>query len=326
MQDSTTLADFLRSRRGRLTPDDVGIVSYGTRRVEGLRREEIARLAGVSVTYYTRLEQGQSHQASHSVIEALADALRLSDDERSYVHQLARPARTRSRRRVRAGTARPGTRQLVARMDDVAAMLIGSRTEVLAWNRLGHLLLAGHLDADAPDRPADRPNLTRMLFLDPHYRDLHPRWEVAAACAVASLRIPASRDADDRELATLIGELAMRSEEFAALWAGHPVASHAYGTRHLRHPEVGELTLELETLDLADGTGHRLVTYTAAHGSPSDAALRLLRMTPSAGAEPGVGGRPEHEHHRREHRDEVRDPQGRRDERGRIGRHEEQPG
>jgi transcriptional regulator with XRE-family HTH domain len=326
MRDSTTLADFLRSRRGRLKPEDVGIVSYGMRRVEGLRRDELARLAGVSVAYYTRLEQGQSHQASHSVVDALADALRLSDDERSYAHQLARPVRRKMRRRARPEAVRPGIRRLVARMDDVAAIVIGARTEVLTWNRLGHLLLAGHLHADAPDHPVDRPNLTRMLFLDPHYRDLHPRWEIAAACAVASLRIAAGRDDDDRELATLIGELSMRSREFTALWAEHPVASHAFGTRHLVHPEVGALTLELETLELADGTGHRLVTYGAAPGSPSDAALQLLRMTASASPEPGVRGRAEHQHERGEHGDEVRDPQGRRDERGRFGRHEEQAG
>jgi transcriptional regulator with XRE-family HTH domain len=325
MQDKTTLADFLRSRRDRLKPEDVGIVSYGMRRVAGLRREELARLAGVSVTYYTRLEQGQSYQASHSVIEALADALRLSDDERTYAHRLARPVRAKTRRRADPETARPGARQLVARMDDVASILIGSRTEVLAWNRLGHLLLAGHLDVDAPDRPADRPNLTRMLFLDPHYRDLHPRWEIAAACAVASLRITAARDENDRELATLIGELSMRSEEFAALWVEHPVASHAYGRRHLVHPEVGELTLELETLELGDGSGHRLVTYTAAPGSASDAALRLLRMTSSA-SEPGVRGWAEHQHERGEHGDQVRDAQGGRDESGCVGRHEEQAG
>jgi transcriptional regulator with XRE-family HTH domain len=326
MGDSTTLAEFLRSRRGRLKPEDVDVVSYGTRRVEGLRREEIARLAGVSATYYTRLEQGQSHQASHAVLEALADALRLSDDERGYLHQLARPVRARRRRATRPDAARPGARQLVDRMGDVAAVLVGRRTEVLAWNRLGHLLLAGHLDAGAPDRPADRPNFTRMLFLDPHYRDLHPRWEIAAACAVASLRIAASRDADDRELAALIGELSMRSEVFAALWVEHRVGSHAFGPRQLRHPEVGDLTLELETLDVADGSGHRLVTYTAAPGSPSDTALRLLAMRPSAGAEPGVRGRPEHQRQRGEHGDEVREAQGRGDQRGRVGGHEELAG
>lgn len=278
MRDGTTLGDFLRSRRSRLTPEDVGITSYGARRVPGLRREELAQLAGVSVTYYTRLEQGQSHQASQSVIEALADALQLSEDERAYLHTLARPAPVRSRRPAKPVGARPGTRQLIDALGDVPAIVIGTRTEVLAWNTLGHLLLAGHLDSGAPDRPADRPNLTRMLFLDPHHRDLYPRWETAAACAVASLRMSAGRDKNDRELAELIGELSLNSEEFAGLWSRHPVANHAYGTRQLRHPEVGELTLELETLALSDGSGHRVLMYSAPDGSPSQAALQLLRM------------------------------------------------
>jgi transcriptional regulator with XRE-family HTH domain len=282
MRDGTTLGDFLRTRRGRLTPEDVDITSYGARRVPGLRREELAQLAGVSVTYYTRLEQGQSHQASPSVIEALADALRLSDAERAYLHTLVRPAPARPRHPAKPATARPGTRQLLDALGDVPAILIGTRTEVLAWNTLGHQLLAGHLDPDAPDRPADRPNLTRMLFLDPHHRDLYPRWETAAACAVASLRITAGRDKNDRELAELIGDLSLNSEEFAALWSRHPVANHAYGTRHLRHPEVGELTLELETLTLADGSGHRILMYSAPAGNPSHAALQLLRMRPTA--------------------------------------------
>jgi transcriptional regulator with XRE-family HTH domain len=279
MRDSTTLGEFLRSRRGRLTPADVGIPSHGMRRVEGLRREELAQLAGVSATYYTRLEQGQSHQASQSVVDALADALRLDDAERSYLHRLARPAPARRRRPARPDTARPGVRRLLARMPDVPALVVSTRTEVLAWNPLGHLLLAGHLDRDAPDRAADRPNLTRMLFLDAHHRDLHPRWDVAAACAVASLRVAASRNRDDAELSALIGHLSVHSPEFAALWARHPVARHAHGRRSLSHPEVGELTLELETLELADGSGHRLVTYTAAPGSPSESALQLLRLS-----------------------------------------------
>ncbi|WRZ83249.1 helix-turn-helix transcriptional regulator [Streptomyces sp. NBC_01022] len=274
METSTALGEFLRIRRGRLKPEDVGIASYGARRVPGLRREELAQLAGVSVTYYTRLEQGQSHQASESVIEALARALELSDDERLYLHTIARPVPVRPHPAAPA-TARSGTRQLIASLD-VPAVLVGPRTEVLAWNPLGHRLLAGHLDEAAPDRPDRRPNLTRMLFLDPHHRDLYPQWETSVSCAVASLRLMVSRNRDDRELAALIGDLAMSSEEFATLWAGYPVAEHASGPRRLRHPVVGELTLELETLLLADEPDHRLLLYSAAAGSPSQAALRLL--------------------------------------------------
>ncbi|MGI5127879.1 helix-turn-helix transcriptional regulator [Pseudonocardia sp. CA-107938] len=271
MQTSTTLGEFLRVRRGRLKPEDLGIASYGARRVPGLRREELAQLAGVSVTYYTRLEQGQSHQASESVIEALARALELSDDERGYLHNIARPAPPHPRTAAPA-TVRHGTRQLIGSLN-VPAVLVGVRTEVLAWNPLGHWLLAGHLDRDAPDRAGQRPNLTRMLFLDPHHRDLYPRWENSASCAVASLRLAVSRHRDDTELAALVGDLAVNSEEFATLWAAHPVAEHASGLRHLRHPEIGELTVELETLVLADEPDQRLLIYSAADGSLSQTTL-----------------------------------------------------
>ncbi|WP_131736094.1 helix-turn-helix transcriptional regulator [Actinomadura roseirufa] len=274
MADTATLGEFLRLRRGRLKPQDVGIASYGERRVPGLRREELAQLAGVSVTYYTRLEQGQSHQASESVIEALARALELSDDERIYLHNLARPRTARPRTPAPA-TVRRATRQLIDSLE-WPAVVTGPRTEVLAWNSPGHRLLAGHLDRDAPDHVERRPNLTRMLFLDAHHRDLYPRWDTSASCAVASLRLTVSRDPDDTELAALIGELIMKSEEFAALWSAHPVAEHASGPRHLRHPEIGELVLELETLSLVDEPDHRLLIFSAAEGSPSQAALRLL--------------------------------------------------
>ncbi|MEW9554985.1 helix-turn-helix transcriptional regulator [Nonomuraea sp. NPDC050783] len=274
MADTTTLGEFLRLRRGRLKPQDVGIASYGERRVPGLRREELAQLAGVSVTYYTRLEQGQSHRASESVIEALARALELSDDERIYLHNLARPRTPRPHTPTPA-TVRRATRQLIDSLQWPAVMT-GPRTEVLAWNPPGHRLLAGHLDQDAPDRVERRPNLTRMLFLDAHHRDLYPHWDTSASCAVASLRLTVSRHPDDTELAALTGELIIKSEEFAALWSAHPVAEHASGPRHLQHPEIGELDLELETLVPADEPDHRLLIFSAAEGSSSQAALRLL--------------------------------------------------
>ncbi|GAA5162265.1 helix-turn-helix transcriptional regulator [Amycolatopsis dongchuanensis] len=279
MASRSELGEFLRSRRNRVRPEDVGIPSYGPRRVPGLRREELAQLAGISITYYTRLEQGQSGQASESVIEALARALALDDDERAHLHDLARPTPGKPRRRPRPAKVRPGTERLVHAMGDVPAVVLGVRTEVLAWNTLGHRLLAGHLDPAAPGRPADRPNLTRMLFLDPHHRDLYARWPEEAARAVASLRLVAGRHADDRELAELIGELTMRSPEFAALWAKHPVATCVSGTKYFRHPEVGELVLDFEALLLADEPGQRILTYTAEPGSASEAALRLLATT-----------------------------------------------
>ncbi|MFC4052702.1 helix-turn-helix domain-containing protein [Actinomadura syzygii] len=277
-EKQTPLGEFLRSRRAALKPDDAGVVSYGARRVPGLRREELAQLAGVSATYYTRLEQGHSVNASPAVIDALARALNLDADERAHLHELARPTPGKRRRPSRPATARPGARQLIDAMGgDVPAVVLGRRTEVLAWNDLGHLLLAGHCAADAPDRPADRPNLTRMLFLDAHHRDLYTRWQEEATRAVASLRVVAGRFQDDRDLAELIGELSMRSPEFASLWSKHPVATCASGTKYFRHPEVGELALQFEALHLPDDSGHRILMYSAAPGSPSEAALHLLR-------------------------------------------------
>ncbi|MGW0433948.1 helix-turn-helix transcriptional regulator [Micromonospora sp. NPDC003197] len=274
--DAGTLGDFLRTLRARITPESVGLISYGARRVPGLRREELAQLAGVSPTYYTRLEQGQSVNASESVIEALARALALDNDERAHLYELARPQPGRRSRPPRPEVARPGTRQLINAMTEVPAVVLGLRNEVLAWNRLGHLLLAGHQDFTAPDRPADRPNLTRMLFLDPHTRELHVRWDEEAARAVAALRLVAGRFPDDPALATLIGELCMKSPAFAGLWAKHSVRSCISGTKQLRHPVVGQLEVAFEVMHLPDDSGQRIITYTAAPGTGSEAALRLL--------------------------------------------------
>ena len=270
------LGEFLRSRRARVTPETAGVVSYGVRRVPGLRREELAQLAGVSATYYTRLEQGQSTNASESVIDAIAAALDLDDDERTHLHDLARPVRAKRRRAPRPDVVRPGIAQLVTAMAEVPAAVLGRRSEVLAWNRLGHALLAGHYDVDAPGRPADRPNLTRMLFLDPHTRDLYTRWDVEAARAVASLRLIAGRYRDDRLLSDLVGELMLKSDDFASLWAQHPVLNCTSGCKTFHHPEVGDFDLDFEVVHLPDASGHRILTYTASPGTASESALRLL--------------------------------------------------
>lgn len=282
MDDATgtgELGEFLRSRRGGLTPEDAGITSYGARRVPGLRREELAHLAGVSATYYTRLEQGQSTNASEAVIDAIARALNLNDDERAHLHDLARPTRSQRRRPARPDHARPGTIRLLNAMADVPVVVMGRRSEVLAWNVLGHLLLAGHLDFEAPQRPAERPNLTRMFFLDPHTRDLYRNWRDEATRSVASLWFVAAQFRDDRELAELIGDLSMKSPEFASLWAKHPVERCTSGVKQFHHPEVGDLDLGFEVLHLPDTTGQRLLTHTPEPGSPAEAALALLRAT-----------------------------------------------
>ncbi|MER6052705.1 helix-turn-helix transcriptional regulator [Streptomyces sp. NPDC020883] len=273
----SALGDFLRTRRARLQPEDVGLVSYGSRRrVPGLRREELAQLAGVSVAYYTRLEQGQSHNASEGVLDALARALRLTPDERAHLRQLARPEPARRRPAVRPATARPGVRQLLAAVGTVPAVALGPRFEVLAWNRLGHALIAGHLDFDSPSRPLDRPNTQRLLFLDPHTRELYPRREEETRRAVAALRVAAGQLPDDQQLTGLIGELSMKSTEFSGLWSRHVVGNCTYGTKHFHHPLVGELALDFEMMQTPDGSGQSLLMFTAAEGSPSQAALGLL--------------------------------------------------
>lgn len=276
----TELGEFLRSRRDRITPDEAGVSSYGRRRVPGLRREELAQLAGVSVTYLTRLEQGQSQNASDSIIDALARALQLDADERAHLYALAHPAPAkRPRIASKPEVAKPGAEQLLHSMGDVPAVLLGRFNDILAWNRAGHLLLAGHLDCDAPSEVEDRPNQLKLLFLDEHTRDLYVDWTDEAALAVASLRYVAAQFPDDRNLAALVGELSMNSPEFARLWAGHDVRLCTSGSKRFRHPEVGELELGYEVLHLPEGNGQRILTHTAEPGSASFAALRLLTST-----------------------------------------------
>ncbi|MFI2240540.1 helix-turn-helix domain-containing protein [Streptomyces chrestomyceticus] len=277
MDTTAELGNFLRTRRARLQPEDVGLVAYGARRrVPGLRREELAQLAGVSVAYYTRLEQGQSHNASDGVLDALARALRLSPDERAHLRDLARPARARRRPAVRPDKARPGTLQLLAALGDVPAVALGRRFEVLAWNPAGHALVAGHLDFDSPGRPLDRPNTQRLLFLDPHTRELYPDREAETRRAVAALRMAAGQHPDDQQLAGLIGELSMKSAEFSALWTRHAVSNCSFGVKSFHHPLVGAMELDFEMLQTPDASGQGLLMFTARAGSPSEAALRLL--------------------------------------------------
>ncbi|WP_324783639.1 helix-turn-helix transcriptional regulator [Streptomyces sp. H51] len=271
------LGDFLKSRRAALRPEDVGITPHPTRRrVPGLRREELAMLAGVSITHYTRLEQGRGTGVSESVLDALARTLRLSEDETAHLKDLARPGTASRPAPPRAEHVSASARQLIAAMTGIPALVLDRRGDVLAWNRLGHALLAGYLPPDAPAASAARPNLVRMLFLDERYRDLYPDRDEEARLAVASLRLAAGRRPGDRGLAELIGELSMRSAEFASLWARHPVRTCTSGVKHLRHPLVGAMSLAFENLCVPGTAGQRLIAYTAEPGSPSEAALRLL--------------------------------------------------
>lgn len=277
MSNLSELGEFLRVRRAALQPEDVGLLNYGIRRVPGLRREELAMLAGVSNTYYTRLEQGLSNNASESVIDSIARALNLNTDERAHLFNLARPGKTKRRTLTKPDKARPGTVRLIRSMFTTPAVVLGRRSEVLAWNPLGHRLVAGHLDLASPETPSTRPNMTRMLFLDPHTRELYSRWQEEATRAVASLRRLAGMTSDDLELAALVGELTMKSPDFATLWAKHPVENCMSGLKYMHHPEVGNLELNFEVLTQHDESGHRILMYTADPGTPAAEALQLLR-------------------------------------------------
>jgi len=287
------LGDFLKSRRSRLSPQDVGLRSYGERRrVPGLRREELAQLAGVSIAYYTRLEQGVSRNASDGVLDALSRALRLDADEAAHLRDLARPARVTAHR-PRHERPRPSVQTMIAEMGNLPAILIGYRNDVLAWNPMGHALLAGHVRFDAPDQAETRPNMVKLIFCDPHVRDLYEDWDTKAEDAVNYLRLVSGQHPDDPRLASLIGELSMASPEFARLWAKHTVRQCRATVRDFQHPLVGGLSLNEELMNLVQEPGQRLVIYSADPGSPSEAGLRLLaRLTVDHAPERALPQRP----------------------------------
>ncbi|MFJ9695806.1 helix-turn-helix transcriptional regulator [Kitasatospora sp. NPDC101183] len=279
-----TLGDFLRSRRARILPEDVGLASYGRRRVQGLRREEVAQLAGVSVDYYVRLEQGRGGGASDAVLDAVARVLRLDEVETAHLRALARPPRPQAPSRARGRQAvRPGTRLLLDLMAGVPAFLLGRRGDVLAWNALGDAVnrFSGRTDG------AGTPNQARHVFLDPASRDYYRQWEAVAAETVALLRHDAGLHPDDPALGALVGELSLRSEEFRRLWADHVVREKTSGVKLVHHPLVGELDFGFETLEVNGSPGQILVAYTAEPGSPTAQKLALLASWTAPGAAPG---------------------------------------
>jgi len=278
MSDKGRLGDFLHTRRSQVRPGDVGLATYGDpRRVPGLRREELARLAGVSVSYYTRLEQGHSLNASPEILDAIAGALHLDDAERRHLHDLAvAPKRKGGPRRPPPERLGAATGQLLAALGDVPALVLGRRTDVLAWNRAGHALFAGHLDPESPGRPAGRPNMAKLVFLDAHTRALYADWPAKAKAVVGNLRLAAGRYPDDALLATLLGELSMHSGEFASLWSDHRVKACDVAVYEMCHPLVGALTLTQQTLQLGQAHGQHVVVATAEAGSASQTVLALL--------------------------------------------------
>jgi transcriptional regulator with XRE-family HTH domain len=265
------LSEFLRTRRARLQPEDVGLRGFGRqRRVPGLRREELAQLAGVSVAYYTRLEQGNGRNVSAEVLDSIARALRLTEAEHAHLRHLANPQQYKKKPSLRPQQVRVAVQQLLDALDGVPAYVVGHRSDILAWNRL-----AAALFGDWAALPPQERNWARIVFLSPASRELFADWQGKAADVVSHLRMDAGSHPDDPRLSSLVGELSVKSEDFRRLWAAHDVREKGHGTKRLRHPLVGELVLSYETFKLPD-CEQSLVTYHAEPGSPSAEALRLL--------------------------------------------------
>lgn len=274
MNPQGDIREFLTSRRARLTPDKAGLPAYGgTRRVPGLRREEVAMLAGVSVDYYNRLERGRISGASDAVLESLADALQLDEAERVHLFDLARrSAGTSARRRsARPATIRPVVQQVLDAITDAPAWVRNARFDHLAHNQMARALYSPAL-AD-PRRPA---NSARFIYLDPAAQDFFVDWERAADDIAAMLRSEAGRHPHDQKLQDLIGELSTRSEDFRRRWAAHDVRFHRTGVKQLHHPVVGEMELSFEAMTLSSDPDLTLLVYAAAPDTPSADALRML--------------------------------------------------
>jgi transcriptional regulator with XRE-family HTH domain len=268
------ISDFLTSRRAKITPERAGLPAYGgRRRVSGLRREEVALLAGISVDYYTRLERGDLKGVSDSVLDAIASALHLDEPERAHLNNLAQVANSsqRVRRRPRQDGLRPTVQRILDAMTGAPAYVRNGRRDILAANALGYGLYSElYLD---PARPV---NVARFVFLAPQAHTFFIDWPTAANDIVAALRTEAGKNPHDRGLSDLVGELSTRSEEFATRWASQNVRFHRSGLKDIHHPIVGDLHLSFEVMDLPADPGLSLVTYGAEPGSASQDALYLL--------------------------------------------------
>ena len=273
--------EFLRSRRARLTPDAAGITPFGgNRRVPGLRREEVAKLSGVSVDYYTRLEKGNLRTASDQVLDALSEALQLDEAERTHLFDLARATRGASpaaKTEQRASNPRvpDSLLRILEGMTGIPAMISNGRLDIVAANPLARALYAPIFES--PTRlPGAFVNLARFRFLDPASQDFYPRWAESAQTPVGMLRLQASRNPHDKALSNLIGELSTRSEEFRTRWATHDVRSHDAGVKHIRHPIVGDISLDFDAMSVDAHRSLRLMVYTARPNSRDSEALGLL--------------------------------------------------
>lgn len=282
MDHRSEVREFLVTRRGRITPDRAGLPAYGgNRRVPGLRREEVALLAGMSVDYYTRLERGDLSGASESVLHALARALQLDEAETAHLFNLARAASTSphaARARKRADGIRTSVRWVLDAITDAPAIIRNGYFDYVAANPLGRALYS-------PLFAHPKPNSARFAFLDPAAPQFLVEWEKNTQDLVATMRGEAGRNPYDKRLTELVGELSTRSAHFRTLWAGHNVKYHRSGVKRLHHPVVGELELAYEALELPADPGLTLAVYTAEPGSPTADALKLLASwdaTPSA--------------------------------------------
>ncbi|WP_326687296.1 helix-turn-helix domain-containing protein [Streptomyces sp. NBC_01795] len=263
------LGELLKTRRAELSPRTVGLPDGGTRRVEGLRREEVAQLAAISTDYYTRLEQGRI-QASGPVLATLAQVLHLDDDQRTYLFELAGKEGARPRRRA-VQKVQPQLRRVLDDLTATPAMVPGRRMDILGWNSLGAALVT-----DFGTIPEKKRNYTRILFTDPAMRSLYADWESVARTAVAQLRMEAATYPDDSRLTALVGELSVRDPHFRQWWAAHHVAARTVGTKTLHHPVAGKLTLDWDTLTAGTDPDQQLIVWTAEVGTSSHDGLRTF--------------------------------------------------
>jgi len=283
VSNANEIRDFLTTRRARLSPGQAGLPAYGRqRRVAGLRREEVALLAGISVEYYVRLERGNARGVSDEVVESVSRALQLDEAEHDHLVDLVRAVNDTAQARPRkvAPSVRPSVRRIIDALVDVPAFVRNGRFDILHANALAEALYS-----DAYADPARPVNTARFCFLNPRARTFYADWDTTAHDAVAVLRGEAGRNPYDRALSNLIGELSMRSEEFRVEWARHDVRFHRTGTKRMRHPLVGELTLAYEAFELPADDGLTVITYSAEPGSAAEGALAELALWAAKRAE-----------------------------------------
>jgi len=296
MDNRAEVREFLITRRAKISPEQAGLPQHGQRRVPGLRRGEVAGLAGVSIEYYSKLERGHLAGASPSVLDAIARALQLDNAERAHLFDLAQAAdggSTRASRR-RGHEAKPwhpsdNLQWVLDAMRDAPAIVGNGRSDFLAANHLGRAMYA-----DVLSDSTGTPNFARFAFLNPAARRFYPDWDWFADITVANLRTEAGRNPHDRQLHELVGELSTCSEEFRRRWSAHDVRIHATGTKHFHHPVVGDLTLAYETVDLRGDDGISMTIYAAQPGSPSESALQLLASWASTRPAPIISERADH--------------------------------